>query len=304
MVKTRNAYFFIAPALLVMAALVFFPLVNGIYLSFTDASQFNAAKRIGENFTPSNFQFIGLKNYIDIFTNQTYYFWQVLGQTLIWTVFNVIPHILIGMGLALLLNRPIKGRAIYRTLLIVPWAVPAYISGFVWRFIYNGEIGFINRGLESIGLSGIPWLSDPFWAMVAVIIANTWLAIPFNMVTILGGLQSIPTELYEAAEVDGANNWEKFQHITLPLLRPVLMTITLLGVIWTFNQFNIIFLVSEGGPARATEVLATWAWRLGFTQNLQYGIAAAYSVIILIILMIFSIAYIRVLSGSKQGSAL
>jgi arabinogalactan oligomer/maltooligosaccharide transport system permease protein len=299
MVKNRIAYLFIAPALIAMLLLVFYPLVNGIYLSFTDATQFNSAKRIGETYTPASYQFIGLENYSDVFNQQTLYFWPTFGQTVIWTIFNVIFHITIGLGLALLLNRKIRFRAVYRVLLIIPWAIPSYISGFVWRFLYNGEYGFLNAFLNSIGVQDVPWLSDPGWAMVAVIIANTWLAIPFNMVTLLGGLQSIPGELYEAAEVDGATAWQKFKGITLPMLRPVMLTITLLGVIWTFNSFNIIFLVSEGGPSRSTEILSTWAWRLGFQQS-QYGVAAAYSVIILLILLVFSYSYIRVINRPGQ----
>ncbi len=303
MAKNRMAYMFIAPAMLVMAALVFYPLVNGIYLSFTNANQFNTTRRIGANVTPSSYTFIGLENYSDILTTPTYKFWSVFGQTVVWTTLNVAPHILIGLGLALLLNRKIRGRTFYRILLNLPWAVPSYISAFVWRFIYNGDIGFLNSVLRNMGAETIPWLSDPGWAMIAVVIANTWLAIPFNMVTMLGGLQSIPTELYEAAEVDGANAWQKFMGITLPMLRPVMMTITLLGVIWTFNSFNVIFLVSEGGPFQSTEILATWAWRLGFQQS-QIGVAAAYSVIILLILIVFSLAYIRVLNRPGQESAI
>jgi len=303
MAKNRMAYLFIAPAMLVMAALVFYPLLNGIYLSFTNANQFNTTRRIGANVVPSSYEFIGLENYSEILNVPTYEFWRVFGQTVLWTGLNIVPHILIGLGLALLLNRKIKGRTIYRVLLILPWAVPSYISAFVWRFIYNGDIGFLNGFLNSMGIADVPWLSDPGWAMFAVVIANTWLAIPFNMVTMLGGLQSIPTELYEAAEVDGASSFQKFLGITLPILRPVMMTATLLGVIWTFNSFNIIFLVSEGGPFRSTEILATWAWRLGFQQS-QIGVAAAYSVIILLILIAFSLAYIRVLNRPGQGSAL
>ena len=139
--------------------------------------------------------------------------------------------------------------------------------------------------------------------MFAVVVANTWLAIPFNMVTMLGGLQSIPGDLYEAAEVDGANWWQKFMGITLPMLRPVMMTVILLGVIWTFNSFNIIVLVTEGGPFRSTQILATWAWELGRNQE-KYGIAAAYSVIILLLLLFFSFVYIRVLNRPGQESVL
>jgi arabinogalactan oligomer / maltooligosaccharide transport system permease protein len=303
MAKNRMAYLFIAPSMIVMAVLVFYPLLNGIYLSFTNANQFNTTRRIGANVIPSSYELIGFENYQDILTTSTYKFWAVFGQTVAWTGLNVVPHIAIGLGLALLLNRKIKGRVIYRILLILPWAVPSYISAFVWRFIYNGDIGFLNSVIRDLGMQPVPWLSDPGWAMFAVVVANTWLAIPFNMVTMLGGLQSIPLELYEAAEVDGASSWQKFMNITLPMLRPVIMTATLLGVIWTFNSFNIIFLVSEGGPFQSTEILATWAWRLGFQQS-QIGVAAAYSVIILLVLIVFSLAYIRVLNRPGQGSAI
>jgi arabinogalactan oligomer/maltooligosaccharide transport system permease protein len=316
MPKQRMAYAFVAPAVFMMALLVFYPLINGIYLSFTNADKFNVTRRIGVNVTPSSYTIAPcqddkgkdiegtacpLQNYLDILQTPTYEFGRIFTQTLIWTFANVIPHIAIGLGLALLLNRPIVGRTVYRILLILPWAVPSYISAFVWRFIYNGDIGFLNNLLESMGIEKVPWLSDPAWAMFAVIVANTWLAIPFNMVTMLGGLQSIPNELYEAAEVDGANWTQKFMGITLPMLRPVMMTATLLGVIWTFNSFNIIFLVSEGGPFRSTEILATWAWRLGFEQ-VQIGIAAAYSVIILLILVVFSLGYIRVLNRPGESA--
>ena len=298
--KNNIAYFFVAPSVIVTLILVLYPLVTGIYLSFTNADQYNTFRRIGQNTIPATYEVVGFQNFEDIFTKDIYLFWQVFRQTIVWTTFNVVPHILIGLGLAMLLNRDIKGRGIYRMLLIVPWAIPSYISAFVWRFMFNGDYGFMNNLLVDIGLDPVRWLSDGNWAMFAVIVANTWLAIPFNMLVMLGGLQSIPIELYEAAEVDGANWWEKFTGVTLPLLRPVMMTATLLGVIWTFNAFNIIYLVSEGGPSRKTEILATWAWRLGFDQR-RFGIAAAYSVVILLILLLFSGVYIRAMSRSGEG---
>lgn len=301
--KSNLAYFFVAPSVIVTLVLVLYPLITGIYLSFTDADQYNSFRRIGPNTIEATYEWIGLQNYHDVLTRDTLYFWQVFRQTVVWTAFNIIPHILIGLGLAMLLNRDIKGRGIYRMLLIVPWAIPSYISGFVWRFMFNADLGFLNNFITELGLDPIRWLSDPNWAMFAVIVANTWLAIPFNMLTMLGGLQSIPPELYEAAEVDGANAWHKFRNVTLPLLQPVIMTVTLLGVIWTFNAFNVIYLVSEGGPSRKTEILATWAWRLGFDQR-RFGIAAAYSVIILLILLVFSGVYIRVINRSNEGGAL
>ncbi len=298
--KNNIAYFFVAPSVIVTLILVLYPLATGIYLGFTNADQYNTFRRIGANTIPATYETIGFQNYEDIFTKDIFLFWQVFRQTVVWTTLNVVPHILIGLGLAMLLNRNIKGRGIYRMLLIVPWAIPSYISAFVWRFIFNGDYGFLNNLLIDIGLDPVRWLSDENWAMFAVVVANTWLAIPFNMLTMLGGLQSIPQELYEAAEVDGANWWRKFTGVTLPLLRPVMMTATLLGVIWTFNAFNVIYLVSEGGPSRKTEILATWAWRLGFDQR-RFGIAAAYSVIILLILLLFSGVYIRIMNRSGEA---
>lgn len=302
--NTRYAYLFIAPSVIVMLALVFYPLINGILLSFTNATQMNTTRIIGQRVISATYTFFTnpLENYTAVLSTPQYNFWSIFGQTVLWTTLNIVPHILIGLGLALLLNRKIRGRAVYRVLLILPWAVPSYISAFVWRFLYNGDFGFFNSLLNSLGAADVPWLSDPGWAMFAVVMANTWLAIPFNMVTMLGGLQSIPAELYEAAVVDGANDWAKFTQITLPMLRPVMLTVTLLGVIWTFNSFNIIFLVSDGGPFRSTEILSTWAWRLGFGQAPQYGIAAAFSVIILLILIIFSTSYMRVTNRSAQGA--
>jgi len=263
----------------------------------------NTTRVIGQRIIPAAYTFFSnpFENYAAVLQTPQYNFWSIFGQTVLWTTLNIVPHITIGLGLAILLNRNIRGRAVYRILLILPWAVPSYISAFVWRFLYNGDFGFFNNLLGSLNMAEVPWLSNPGWAMFAVVAANTWLAIPFNMVTMLGGLQSIPGELYEAAVVDGANEWQKFTGITLPLLRPVIMTITLLGTIWTFNSFNIIFLVSEGGPFRSTEILSTWAWRLGFGQAPQYGIAAAFSVIILVILVIFSTSYMRVLNSNPQG---
>jgi len=297
-------YLFIGPSLTALIVLVFYPLSNGIYLSFTDATQLNSLRRI-PNRPPieATYEFIGLDNYRAVLTDEVYYFWVTFQQTLIWTASNIVLHIIIGLALALLLNRKIRGRGIYRMLLIVPWAVPTYISAYAWRFLFNAEYGFINNTTEWLGLGRTAWFSSQATAMFAVVMANTWIAIPFNMVAFLGGLQSIPNDLYEAADVDGTNGLQKFFFITLPMLRPVMVTVSLLGVIWTFNSFNMIYLVSEGAPARKTEILATWAWRLGFDQRL-YGIAAAYSVLILIILIFFSFFYMRLVSRSSQGSVL
>lgn len=303
-------YLFILPSVVAMTILVFYPLANGIYLSFTDANQYNIKRQAGTKVIESSYKWIGFENYDRILFQErykdVYYFWDTLKQTMIWTTSNIVLHISLGLALALLLNTKIRGRTVYRVLLIVPWAIPQYISGFTWRYLFNEDIGFINQSLSKIGLGTVPWLSHPTWSMVAVVIANTWVALPFNILVFLGGLQSIPPDLYEAAEVDGANPMQRFLYVTLPLLRPVMFVATLLGIIWTFNAFNIIFLVTGGGPYRKTEVLATWAWRLGFNPSgtWNFGVAAAYSVIILLLLLLFSTIYMRVLNKSGQGQVL
>lgn len=310
MAKKWMPYTFVAPAVIAMMLLVFYPLLNGVYLSFTNANQFNTQKtQPNGEVIEATYEWIGLQNYdrilLDDEFRDVYFFWSTLRQTLVWTFSNIVIHISLGLMLALLLNTDIKGRAMYRVLLIVPWAIPQYIAGFSWRYMFNQEYGFVNSFFESLGIGAVEWLGDADWAMVAVVVANTWVALPFNIVVFLGGLQSIPLELYEAAEVDGANALQRFLYITLPMLRPVMFVATLLGIIWTFNGFNIIYLVTNGGPVHATEILATWAWKLGFSNSpWVLGVAAAYSTIILLILLMFSFLYIMVLNRSGQGKVI
>jgi arabinogalactan oligomer/maltooligosaccharide transport system permease protein len=176
-------------------------------------------------------------------------------------------------------------------LLMVPWAVPTFISAFAWRFIFNDPYGFIYQTASAIGWHDPPsWLGDPFWAKVTVIIVNVWCGVPFMMVALLGGLQAIDRSLLEAADVDGATAWQRFWHVTLPGLRPVAATVVLLGIIWTFNLFTIIFFVTGGGPGNSTQILVTFAFR-EFNEAQQWGLAAAWGAIILSMLLVFATAY-------------
>jgi arabinogalactan oligomer/maltooligosaccharide transport system permease protein len=195
----------------------------------------------------------------------------------------------------------LKLRGIYRTLLILPWAIPNYITALIWRGMFDSDDGVVNQLIELMGGSGIDWLSGSFSsAFTANLITNIWLGFPFMMVVSLGALQSIPPSLYEAAEVDGANRWQQFRQITLPLLRPALFPAVILGTIWTFNMFNIIYLVSGGGPNHTTEILITEAYK-AFWQLGRWGYAAAYSVIIFAILLTLSWGLNR-LSRATEGA--
>jgi arabinogalactan oligomer/maltooligosaccharide transport system permease protein len=297
-----RAYLWLLPIIICMAVIVYYPLFYGLFLSFTNADQSNVALHLGSVTLPASYKFIGIQNYISIISdwfNPTSDGAHILLQTVIWIVANSIFHFVFGLGLALILNRKMRFRTVYRVLLMVPWAMPQYVSAFAWLFLFNQQYGFIDVTLQSMGLPPIYWSSDPNWALVSVILVNVWLGIPFMTVTLLGGLQSIPTELYEASSIDGASRWQTFRHITLPMLRPIAFLITLLDVIWTFNLFSVIFLITQGGPFNRTQTLVTYAWTQAIQTPQKFGLGGAYGFIILAILLIFTIFYSRMLRSNE-----
>ncbi|SNS69236.1 arabinogalactan oligomer / maltooligosaccharide transport system permease protein [Streptosporangium subroseum] len=291
------AWAMVAPVILVTALLIGWPLARGVYLSLTDATEATMGRTIGVNVIPSTYEFVGLDNYISILTSGL--FWEKLTWTVTWTVACVALHYGLGLGLAMLLNRKVRFRSVYRLLLILPWAIPGFVSAFIWRYLYNSDYGVINGMLKAAGLGAVGWLDDPTTAKIAVIAVNVWMGVPFMMVAVLGGLQSIPGELYEAAEVDGATPWQRFRFITVPGLRTVSSTVILLGTIWTFNMFPVIFLISGGGPGSSTEILVTYAFREAFTGIRNYSGSAAWGVIILMLLVVLALVYRRALR--RQG---
>jgi arabinogalactan oligomer/maltooligosaccharide transport system permease protein len=289
----RQAYTYAAPALLAMLLLVFIPFLYGIALSFTDANIYNSSEPIGDIW-------IGLRNFRDILTdvaisrdtpagrvfNYQNFYW-TLGFTVVWTVTNVAIGVTVGLALALALNTTgLRFRPIYRVLLIVPWAMPNYITALIWRGMFHKQFGVVNQLLLMVGGDSISWFEHPLTSFTAIVATNGWLSFPFMMVISLGALQSIPGELYEAARVDGASRWQQFTSITLPSLKPALVPAVIISVIWTFNMFNIPYLVSAGEPAHATEILITQAYKVAFEQY-RYGYAAAYSTIIFVILLVY-----------------
>ncbi|MCW8101292.1 MULTISPECIES: carbohydrate ABC transporter permease [Streptomyces] len=303
--KYWYAYAMTAPVVVVLGVLVLYPLVRGIYLTFTDATSLNSARTIGVNHIDATYEFIGLDNYADILWGPTAYdrFWSHFIWTIVWTALCVLLHYAIGLGLALLLNQKLKGRTFYRLILVLPWAVPTFVTVFGWRFML-ADGGIINSVLDAVHLPSPLWLEDTFWQRTAAIMVNTWCGVPFMMVSLLGGLQSIDPVLYEAAEMDGANAWQRFRHVTLPGLQSVSSTVVLLGVIWTFNQFAIIFLLF-GDTAPDAQILVTWAYYLGFGQQPRdYAQSAAYGVLLLSILIVFTSVYRRWLARNEQQLAI
>jgi ABC-type sugar transport system permease subunit len=273
--KDAVPYLYVGPAVLATGILIFVPFAVGVGLSF--------ASRDGN--------FVGMDNYAEVILNafdpnSSTRFARTLGMTVLWTALNICMHVALGLGLALVLNQPkLMGRKFYRLLLIVPWAVPSYITALTWKWLFNTQYGPINAMLGVLGIDKIDWLGQGVLTNFAAnLVTNVWLGFPFMMVISLGALQSIPSELYEAAAIDGAGAWHRFRHITLPLLKPALFPAIILGTIWTFNAFNVIYLVSGGGPDHKTDILITEAY-YAFAVLRQNGLAAAYSVLIFLLLL-------------------
>ena len=272
----------LAPTAVVVLAVVAFPFFYNVAISFSNMNIY----------TLRDWEMIGLGQYAAVFAEPA--FWAVLLKTVIWTAVNVVFHVGLGVLLAVLLHQSfIKGKSAWRVLLILPWAVPQYITALTWRGMFNFEFGAVNLLLEGLGGSAVSWLSDPVTAFVAAIMTNIWLGFPFMMVIALGGLQSIPKELYEAAEVDGASAWTQFRQITAPLLKPVMIPAITLGTIWTFNNINVVWLVSNGGePNDQTHILVSYVYEAAFSMY-RFGWAAALSMVIFAVLFLFTQVFLN-----------
>ena len=304
--KNRVAYAYTLPAMVGMVVLVFFPFFYGIVLSFTGQTIFNVNEPLSD-------LWVGFTHYKDILgdlalvkrvedgslaLNYGNFYWTLI-FTVVWTVTNVAIGVSVGLVLALALN--VKGlalRPVYRVLLILPWAMPNYITALIWKGMFHRQFGVVNYTLMLLGFEPISWFDGPFTSFLTALATNGWLSFPFMMVVSLGALQSIPADLYEAARVDGATRWQQFRSITLPSLKPALVPAIILSVVWTFNMFNIIFLVTAGEPGGATEILITQAYKYAF-QQYRYGYAAAYSTVIFALLLTYGIFQNRVTRATE-----
>jgi len=289
-VEQKAAYAYAAPAMIGMLVLVFVPFALGVGMGFF-------------KHTWGNYSFVGLRNFVSILAGSDSRFVYTLGMTVLWTASNVFLHVAIGVFLALVLSQArLKYRTVYRVLFIIPWAVPNYITALIWKGMFHPEFGAINALL---GTDGFSWMNHTWSAFVANLATNTWLGFPFMMVTALGGLTAIPKDLYEAAELDGAGPLSRFWNITLPLLKPTLAPAIVLGTVWTFNMFNVIYLVSGGAPGGSTDILITEAFRWAFErgQGGAFGYAASYSTLIFLMLLSYNWASQRVTKAIEEGAS-
>lgn len=264
----KLAYLMMGPALLYLIAVMLLPFLWAVYISFTD-------KMVGG---PANF--IGFGNYAELMRDSL--FWRALGNTAFFTFVSVSLKIIFGMIMALTLNENIRFRNVFRVLLFLPWTIPTIVSVLTWRWIYSDVGGVLNYLLLNIGAIDRPvgWLATPEYAMLAVIAVNVWRGMPFIGIAILAGLQTIPRDMYEAAALDGAGAIKRFFYITLPSVKSVTIMATVITTIWTLNDFEIIWLLTRGGPANGTQVLSTLSYTYGFL-NMDLGKAIAISILTL-----------------------
>ena len=278
---------FLAPFGVVAAAFVVYPAAESVRLAFYSKLPFRAA-----------FTFAGLDNFRFVLEDPV--FWAAARQAVVWTVASTALQTVLGVAIALLLHQAVRGVTLFRGVLLFPYMVPTVVIALIWRWMFNPELGVVNATLRGTGVIArdIYWLSDPTWAMVSTILLNVWKYTPFVVICVLARLSSLPTELDEAAQVDGAGAWGRFLYIVLPQLKTVLAVVVVFRTVWTFNKFEEIYLLTRGGPGTSTFNLAVYAFEQA-TANLKLGAAAATGVVMLVILFAGSALYLRLLRSEE-----
>jgi len=288
--RARFAYMLILPSLIMITLLKGVPMVQAFILSFQNQNMIR----------PNPTAFVGFKHYARALTDEPE-FWITLLRTCIWTAGSVAGAYVVALSLALLCNLDIRGRAVFRALFLVPWVIPDVAAALLWKWLYADEYGIINFALRTLGLIDQPvlWLADRNMAMGSVILVQIWKLTPVMFIVLLAALQNVPKELYEAANIDGATAWQRFRNVTLPLMRSTSVIITLLASIWTFQSFDIIYLLTGGGPADATKILPILIYLKAFAAS-DMGYAAAVGILMLMCLLILSITYLFVYRSQAQ----
>ncbi len=283
--------FFILPAFLYMMFFVGYPIISNIILSFQNVSV--------RNLVNGQKKFIGFANYSEIFQDAV--FRKAMGNTLLFTVACLLFQFLIGFVLALLFNKNFTFAKTIRGLTMIPWMMPMTVTALMFKFMFSTDVGIINYILRSSHLitENIEWLTTPGTAMVAVVAANVWIGIPFNTILISTGLTTIPQELYESAAVDGANAWQRLVKITLPLLRPTIESVLVLGFIYTFKVYDLVYVMTEGGPVNSTHLLSTYSYKLSFDM-FQYSKGASVANVLFLILLLVGMLYLKITMRGEE----
>lgn len=292
MKKNKWYLLMMLPAFLLVIMFLYIPLFDGIVMAFQNYNMFNL----------TDVHFIGLGNFKAVINDVNTSFGQILWNTLVWLVLSLVFQFILGFGLALLLKKPFVGRGIYSGLVFYAWALSGFAIGLVWSWLFNGQSGLINDVLVRCGVldSPIGWLSDPKVAMFSVIISNIWYGVPFFGIMLLAALQSVPQELYEAATIDGCNKVKQLFMVTIPYVKPTIISTILLRTMWIVNFPDIIYAMTNGGPVNSTNILATQMINKVFKQY-DYGQGSAIGVIIMLLLFIYSVVYLRLTKASEDN---
>jgi len=278
----------LGPAIVVISGLILYPAGNALWLSVTSTNLLNTAEQ----------QFLGLDNFIEVFSSAEFY--TALRNSAVWTVGNVFFQVVLGMIGALILNSRIRARGVIRGLVLVPWATPSVLVALMWMWMLDPNLGIINHLLQLVGLQNEAhaWLADPATAMPTLMMVDVWQGVPFFAVMILAALQGVPGELLEAAKIDGANGWHTFWRVVLPLIMPTLLITIILRLIWTANYFDLILILTNGGPANATLTLPLLAYHTAY-RGFDFGLAAALGVVQACILAVLIVFYVRQIRKSE-----
>ncbi|GHH52538.1 carbohydrate ABC transporter permease [Streptomyces candidus] len=279
------AWGFLAPVTLYLILFYAYPLYRNIDLSLRHYTV--------RSFVQGDAPFTGPANYLTVFQDPT--FAPALLHTALFTAVCLAFQYAIGLALAVFFNQHFRLSTTLRALFLVPWLLPLIVSASTWSWMLNSDSGIVNAALHAVGIGPVSWLTSPTWSLVSVITANIWIGVPFNLVVLHSGLQSIPTSLYEAAALDGANAWQRFWHLTFPLLRPVSAITLLLGLVYTLKVFDIIWIMTRGGPADSSTTLATWSYQLGFGNAMPaFGPGAAVGNLLVVTALVFGLIYVKV----------
>lgn len=278
-----SLYLFLLPALIYIALTMLYPVYENVRMSLHDVNI--------RTFLATNQPWIGLDNYRTIFNDSE--FWHSVRLSLTFTAGSIFFQFTIGFALAMLFAKPFAGNNVLRSMMLLGWLMPTILSGSIFKWVLDGDYGILNYALTSLNIlsSNKYWLIDSDTALWGTILANVWVGIPFNMLLLLGGLQGISPTLYEAASTDGANGWQRFRTVTLPLMLPVSLSVLMLGLIYTFKVFDLVYIMTKGGPVNATTVLPIYTYQKTF-QSFQFGVGAAAAVAMLVALLIIAAVYV------------
>ena len=290
MKKKMEPWLFLLPVLVILLLLFGYPLINSIIMAFQNYKLT----------APNDIQFNGLENFAKLFGDPDSM--MILKNSFIYVIVSVLGQFLLGMMLALALKKQFRGRGIYQSIVFLPWAFSGFVVGLIFRWSFNGEYGIVNNLLMKFGLTdhNIAWLGTPGFSLAVVIMAMIWMGIPFFAIMILAALQSLPSDVYEEADVDGCGTVRQFFQITLPYIKPTLITTVLLRTIWIFNSLDLVVIITDGGPANTSQTLPAYMYSKAF-GSYDFGFAAALGVILMLILGIYAMVFLKVTKYDKAG---